>query len=1844
MQALFIFLFFCIWTELLMFCNGGCYGPMTPFSSTRCSQGEYYSSTLGKCAKCPSGTYTSTGYYYDGCTSITDCEPTQGYYGNAGEPASICPENHYCVGGIYPPTPCADNAWSVPGSSSTIDCAPVAGFYDNSRFGVSYANRPIPCPIGSYCPKSSVNPSSCPENSFTRALRSTSINNCTANSGYYKNSNGTIVVCPGGYICIESSTAVGTACSVGKFSVQGQSVCTECTIGTYETGIASSVCSLCTIGKYATITGKSDNVCPDCEVGKYSSSHGQSQCALCSQGTYGTTSGPRLAIHCIACEQGKYSTVSGNDVGCSLCDKGKYNDIVGKTECANCSAGTYNVLTGQTTCEACEIAKFSNQSGNQVGCDFCEIGTYNNLRGQSMCTNCIAGTYMSLTGALACSACELGKFSNQTKRTSCIQCEKGKYSPGQGVTVCIQCPLEQTNVVSPIKSIYFYNGMLNPLDLMQQNNLCSFRSKCPENYYMDKNLYAEGSNIKIDCVACSALKECPPGKYFQCDSANSNAVCQECSPPYISGNPYKFIYVGGQFGPVNGCQWICLKNYYKTTNVVPTCEDCLLDATSLNCPSGYYTYAACMLGDGKERATCMPCTFPANAKNLVTGGSGRVINDDKSCDYECINSSFAKIQNTYTCQRFSCVAGTNPKITNSEIICEPCLPGFYQPSTIVDLTQKNCTQCEGDTYTEDQSSVMCLKIPNNSIVLKNKNGFTCNAGFYKQTFTDGLPPTCTKCPLANVSNTASFVYVMSADPGIVSCNFIEFFCNSGYYRVFYSSFNMSCRACPSSIVPSQLSNALQTSSMIKDSLIQTCNGNVPDFSVCSEDDEINLACYPNLRCQNWYYVKNTLTSTQKSYTKSCFPCSNVTCPNGQFLQGCSYPSEKNWCGNCSQMLKSNQVFPTPGFCLPTCDSGYYWDNSGACIACPSGKYKNKKSDSVSDCLFCNNGYFADTEALTECKSCPRGTYSQDSNISRKVLCDNCPSGFFSSVLNSTKCDACSNGMFQNLGGQSECKACAGIYPFSNAGSTSCFLPIGTTCPTGFFKSSLMFLTYFQYYTINTYINSSTLITNENEKLCQPCYEGLYCPGNNSALVCSSQSRNKTYSPMFSNTFENCSLFKKLGLECSDPSYSFQPQKCPDNTTTWGKTNSKTKFACHPKLGYFGLPGVPAQPCPLDHFCMNYYETISSNSGNNIAPIPCPLSSPWAPLMSHQLSNCSTIMYTPCRAGYFMSIHLNNGSKKEICEPCLNGSYCPGINDEIILCPTYLEAYSDSPPFSTSIQNCSQKKGVPQAGSACPSNTQIPNNGQSTQFNNILQCRANPGYIFIPNLMSQAVPCPVGYYCSNQSAFPILCPQAPTVCSQGSGYFRNPAICTTSNKFAPDPTCLPCPSTTKLPNSFYSMPGQNCDFCCNIGYFKDTDPVSGLMLCRNFPDTTSCPPGQYMPAFPKLACVTTTVFCQNCVYGIADFSSDYNKLYYEGLYEPLNISKRNEFISMSLSDDMRWGNKSCYWQCKNGSYYDINLKVCTACPRGKYRNNLWGVFNETSCLDCPLKTYASNVGSTQCYTCGKWSLPHEDEVCLSCAKYSSLNPSKCISCSQYTISKDPGRQTCNCVNGSFSNAYSFTFIAEITGKTILNASCSGCPEGSVIVQDGSTKICSSCPSGKLCSVNLDLTRPCNGGYFRPTNKSVCTPCSPGTFIYYETTSLYNTATVCTLCPTGTYSSKLGSSTCTQCSADSFSTGRQSTQCYSCPYQTNSTKSNGTQCTCPRHTYFETDLFGKMGNCKPCSFQSCDSNATLTACEVGSVSDTSKCTCNKGFEGSGLSCTKCSDPNVCVCSIGNYQKYV
>lgn len=1534
------------------------------------------------------------------------------------------------------------------------------------------------------------------------------------------------------------------------------------------------------------------------------------------------------------CETGYYCPVDAkNPISCGS----NLNSPAMSSNQSNCFANagycTKNTSSG-VTAEPAEAGYaypyngiFCGHSKTQYAC---EAGTYSDV-GQTICTKCPTGTYS--TSSInkyysSCTSCEPGKYSTQEgNNANCSFCEKGKFNYGPGKTSCYNIPSESTNVVSSLKIVYSYSTDYADELFYIRSEL---RNGCNENFFISKDYYVQSNALILECSSCSTVI-CTDGNFFPCNNLSSSTSCSPCPafPPSLSSSAY-YVFVPSISQIISCGNWCCKKNYYKTDNANPTCENCLLDAQQLNCTTGSYRIAECLLKNNGSKAYCSPCTPISNANFESSGG----INDPNSCAFGCVNySHYAYRPELKTCDPYNCGLGRKAQVNGNDIICSACPSGYYADSITQAITKTACSQCIGNTYREDTGASNCLSIPSNSRVKSDKTSFLCNYGFQRQENVI-YGPSCVPCNRSMPANVAYTALYNNDDPS-TACDFEYFFCSSGTYRKYHGRQNFSCSTCPSTYHLQTYSNIFASTSDIQSLLMQKCNSGVPNYSLCTEMDEQNIACYENFRCNNWYYVSEIPSSTSKSVLKTCSPCTNDTCNAGFFQQGCTHPTKINTCSSCSVSLVTNQVFIT-GSCTPLCNYGYY--KSGAtCVGCPQGKYKNIISDSFLDCLFCNNGYFSDQIGLQECKACSKGTFSNNSNAMHKTSCDICDKGTFSSGLGSTQCYFCTSGKFQNLKQQSVCENCAGVYSYSTTGSTSCYLPAGIPlCPKGYFKPSSLIFNTFKNYMYTTHINSTQSLTND-EMLCQPCWEGLYCPGNDMALICSKNNPIETYSPILSTDIKNCSVFSLATnlVPCNSPSFVFQQIKCPNNTITWGKTRSKTIFACHPMPGYFGLPGVPPQPCPLDYYC-NYNQSIYTNVNNSLGTFPCPSNAKWARAMSYEVSQCSSNMYIPCRPGYYMPIHFNNGSKKQICEGCPQGSYCPGINDDIFLCPSYLNSYSDSPSLSTSLANCITKSS-PGPGS-CPANTQIPNNGQSFVFHNILQCRALGGYFYIPNVMSQGMLCPVGYYCSfNISSLPIPCPPTPTTCSQGNGYKINPTYCALSGLSVPDPTCVLCPN---LPlNAFFTEPGQTCNFCCNIGYFRDTDATTGNTLCSNIPDTTTCAAGEYMPMYNLVPCLTAKSTCQNCLYSVSDFSSGINKALYEGLYDPLNKTVRDALILSVPTNANRFGPNSCHWQCKKGSYYDFQSKICIACPIAKYNDNLWGTFNQTSCKDCSLKTYASAMGSTQCYSCGKWSLPHEDETCLSCSQFSSISASKCISCQSFRISSNPGRQTCNCVNGSISNAYSSSFIAAFTGLTIPNRSCSTCPEGSITAVQGSTRICSSCPAGKLCSINPALTRACTEGYFRPTNNSICIPCLPGTYL----NSTLSSATACSSCPEGTYSSQLGSTNCTKCTGNTFSNVRQSTECFLCPTNSASNQ-NGTLCLCQKHFYLETNIFGSTGTCKQCTFQTCQANASLTACEIGSVSDVSRCICKTGFKGDGLTCTQCSNPNTCVCSINEYQAYV
>jgi len=379
------------------------------------------------------------------------------------------------------------------------------------------------------------------------------------------------------------------------------------------------------------------------------------------------------------------------------------------------------------------------------------------------------------------------------------------------------------------------------------------------------------------------------------------------------------------------------------------------------------------------------------------------------------------------------------------------------------------------------------------------------------------------------------------------------------------------------------------------------------------------------------------------------------------------------------------------------------------------------------------------------------------------------------------------------------------------------------------------------------------------------------------------------------------------------------------------------------------------------------------------PIACPASTPWAPSLSTNVSDCSAQMLPPCRPGYFINFDTSTSQFQTICTACPQGSYCPGgtQGNSLFQCAYVTNAYMDTPSNSSSVAACTQKatsdSSLP-AGLACPTNTRFMSG--TTLGYSVLQCTANPGYYFVPKLHTQAFRCPVGYYCpgtNNRShPFPISCPSTLSSCaSVGLGYLPY-SSCPALGLSSPGPVCETCANAgyQALPANARYAGYDTCEFTCNDGYYKvPTVANPSLSQCNSVPDASSCLVGHYAEKMSSDA--GAPIACKPCQYFITDFSSTWNQYMYANFATPISVDFRK---NLTLEGKIpEFGQDSCQWECKAGSYYDINTKACTACPAGKF--NSQDIFNKTACDDCAPGFYASTLGYTSCMECGTWSIPY-----------------------------------------------------------------------------------------------------------------------------------------------------------------------------------------------------------------------------------------------------------------------------
>ena len=171
----------------------------------------------------------------------------------------------------------------------------------------------------------------------------------------YAGPDGQCSACVAGTYKDINGTASCSLCSAGKFSndTAGMSnaTCTDCPSHTFSRD-GSGLLTNCSCNKG--YTGPDGQECTACVAGKYKDVNGSSVCSLCSQGTYSTEEAEISDATCTNCPGYTYSAQGSNNITGCICNQG-YTGPDGSA-CTACVTGTYKPVNGSDSCTLCSQA------------------------------------------------------------------------------------------------------------------------------------------------------------------------------------------------------------------------------------------------------------------------------------------------------------------------------------------------------------------------------------------------------------------------------------------------------------------------------------------------------------------------------------------------------------------------------------------------------------------------------------------------------------------------------------------------------------------------------------------------------------------------------------------------------------------------------------------------------------------------------------------------------------------------------------------------------------------------------------------------------------------------------------------------------------------------------------------------------------------------------------------------------------------------------------------------------------------------------------------------------------------------------------------------------------------------------------------------------------------------------------------------------------------------------------------------------------------------------------------------------------------------------------------------
>lgn len=1279
------------------------------------------------------------------------------------------------------------------------------------------------------------------------------------------------------------------------------------------------------------------------------------------------------------------------------------------------------------------------------------------------------------------------------------------------------------------------------------------------------------------------------------------------------------------------------------------------------CSPGEYenglSCSSCPIGSYCPVGTSSPISCPAGSYSDSTGA---VICKVCPPGHSCTSSAATACTNGYTpgggvaCA--SCPAGFTCSIlvSNSPDVCPI---GTYSP-----LSSNTCTSCPlnemctsagidstcpAGTYSPLGSS-QCHACPPGSVCSPSGSSpVECPSGtwsFYGQS-------TCTDCPAnyACASNSDVPLYCDGGDQPIGSsscspcygpfCPTTDIYCPPGQLLTGSSGSSPSCSTCPAgSFCP--LINTI-TATPCPEGHYCPAGSSTPSavsagyyidsFSSSSSSD--GVTCPAGSACPQVGSVRGDPISCPAGY---CCPAGSST--GTPVVAGRYKGSDATSCDTANH---------------PICPAGSYCpEGSDSPIMCPPGTYlPTTGASSLSECLSCDAGYACPVSGAYSlslhavdcypghyCPSqtshptqypCPAGTYSSAVSSTDISACTTCPAGYYclpgttdTSVAspylpqppipcprgqycpsgtpysNAYPCPAGTYLPSTGASSSSDCLVCpAGYYCLSGVYRPSGTCAAGYTCPAGSSSPQTSPCS------AGTYRAADDPFVGRASLSCTTCPAGYYCvAGSSSPVACDIGYYSTTgsgacticpagsYCGDLATAPVSCGVgyFSGSGADsCLDCPIGYY---CDSSTTTMSSLSSNqcgNGFLCN-STAMNHTPSHPDDSCPTGQYCLNGI------------PYSCPPGTYNPDLAGTSSSDCQTV-----EAGKYV---INSGASSPDGD-CSPHYYCPAGSTAStqIRCPphTYNDDYGGS-----SVSSCS----LCEAGTHCI-NRYDWRNGKYILVLGREDCPAGfycPGGVLMGAVdfhWEVVVPCPRGTYqpyLKKSSVDDCLtCPEGQYCDSPGlsqpTGECDSGYVCEAGSTSS-------MPETAVCSEGGYCPQGTTSKESCNPGTFNDLPGGQTAKDCKD------CPVGYYCSGSDS---PSATGECSAGYYCTGAARTAHQYITFPGYYSLAGASAQTACDPTTYAPG--YGQADACLACPGGFYCPLSaVSVPTVSPAGYYSEE--GSETPVSCSAGTFSPLTSRSSSAACRSCtpGKYC-----NTAGATAESGDCDAgSVCLFGSQTSSHEALSTRGAPCYAGFYCPSGSSTMFPCPSGtyntltKMSDSSACMACPAGSYCTQMSQSAVTGVCSEGFFCS----------GGDFEPM--SAASICPAGSYCPEGSSAAIT-------CPSGTYSSSVGSATCQTCPAGYIcGTGTSDPYSVPCPVGYYCASGSSTASACPTGTFSSRTTLNSVYECTPCTAgMYCDSTGLSEPtglCDAGYF-------CTPGVERGAAVSNPTSDPGG-ICPIG------